>query len=172
MIERRSEFPQASNQSPKNKKPQSRVQSGGGGKKSSETAKKNKKQQEAGEEEEAGGGTGTGSSTPKKTATASSQAKKSSPAPPPAAKPESPACVKRAKTARDNNRDLGLCRYRTRPSWGGKSVKQQNIQTRLSFKYDESSSWREKRKACCVSDVKDVTSTSLSLSNRKIESRQ
>ncbi|XP_026788912.2 bromodomain adjacent to zinc finger domain protein 2B isoform X4 [Pangasianodon hypophthalmus] len=99
----------ASNQSPKNKKPQSRVQSGGGGKKSSETAKKNKKQQEACEEEEAGGGSSTSNSSPKKTATASSQAKKSSPVPP-AAKPESPACVKRAKTARDNNRDLGLCR--------------------------------------------------------------
>ncbi|XP_017337202.2 bromodomain adjacent to zinc finger domain protein 2B isoform X12 [Ictalurus punctatus] len=99
----------ASNQSPKNKKPQSRVQSSGGGKKSSETAKKNKKQQEACEEEEAGGSSNTSNSSPKKTATASSQAKKSSPAPP-TAKPESPACVKRAKTARDNNRDLGLCR--------------------------------------------------------------
>ncbi|XP_046708653.1 bromodomain adjacent to zinc finger domain protein 2B isoform X3 [Silurus meridionalis] len=101
----------ASNQSPKNKKAQSRMQSGGGGKKSSEAAKKNKKQQEVCEEEEAGGGgsSSTSISSPKKTATTSSQAKKSSPAPP-AAKPESPACVKRAKTARDNNRDLGLCR--------------------------------------------------------------
>lgn len=104
------QFPQASNQSPKNKKPQSRVQSSGGGKKSSETAKKNKKQQEACEEEEAGGSSNTSNSSPKKTASASSQAKKSSPAPP-TTKPESPACVKRAKTARDNNRDLGLCRY-------------------------------------------------------------
>ncbi|XP_053493923.1 bromodomain adjacent to zinc finger domain protein 2B isoform X13 [Ictalurus furcatus] len=99
----------ASNQSPKNKKPQSRVQSSGGGKKSSETAKKNKKQQEACEEEEASGSSNTSNSSPKKTASASSQAKKSSPAPP-TTKPESPACVKRAKTARDNNRDLGLCR--------------------------------------------------------------
>ncbi|TTI92360.1 Bromodomain adjacent to zinc finger domain protein 2B [Bagarius yarrelli] len=91
----------ASSQSPKNKKPQSRVQSGGGGKKSAETTKKSKKQQEACEEDEAVGGSSTSNSSPKKTATASSQAKKSSPAPP-AAKPESPACVKRAKTARDN----------------------------------------------------------------------
>lgn len=99
----------ASSQSPKNKKPQSRVQSSGGGRKSGETAKKSKKQQEACEENEAVGGSGTSNSSPKKTAAASSQAKKSSPAPS-ATKPESPACVKRAKTARDNNRDLGLCR--------------------------------------------------------------
>lgn len=112
-------IPQASNQSPKSKKPQSRVQSGGGGKKSSETAKKNKKQQEACEEEEAGGGSSTSNSSPKKTATASGQAKKSSPVPL-SAKPESPACVKRAKTARDNNRDLGLCRYRMPSAWNNK----------------------------------------------------
>uniref|UniRef100_A0AAR2KC64 Bromodomain adjacent to zinc finger domain, 2Ba n=1 Tax=Pygocentrus nattereri TaxID=42514 RepID=A0AAR2KC64_PYGNA len=84
------------------------------GKKSAETAKKNKKQPEVcGEEEAVGGGSSSSSNTsnssPKKAATASTQTKKSSPAPPPT-KPESPACVKRAKTARDNNRDLGLCR--------------------------------------------------------------
>lgn len=105
----------ASNQSPKSKKTPSRVQSsGGGGKKSAESAKKNKKQQEACEEQEAGSGstatgTGTSNGSPKKTAAASSQTKKAPPTPP-VAKAESSACVKRAKTARDNNRDLGLCR--------------------------------------------------------------
>ncbi|XP_062853759.1 bromodomain adjacent to zinc finger domain protein 2B isoform X4 [Trichomycterus rosablanca] len=95
----------ASNQSPKNKKSQSRVQSNTGARKSSETAKKNKKQQDVGEEDETGS---TNNGSPKKTATAATQAKKNSASP--AAKLESPACVKRAKTARDNNRDLGLCR--------------------------------------------------------------
>ncbi|XP_036425789.1 bromodomain adjacent to zinc finger domain protein 2B isoform X2 [Colossoma macropomum] len=104
----------ASGQSPKSKKAQNRVQSSGGGKKSAETAKKNKKQPEVCEEEETVSGgssssSNTSNSSPKKATTASTQAKKSSPAPPPT-KPESPACVKRAKTARDNNRDLGLCR--------------------------------------------------------------
>uniref|UniRef100_A0AAY5ESG8 Bromodomain adjacent to zinc finger domain, 2Ba n=1 Tax=Electrophorus electricus TaxID=8005 RepID=A0AAY5ESG8_ELEEL len=100
----------ASGQSPKNKKSQSRMQSSGGGKKSAETGKKGKKQAEAGS---------TSNNSPKKATTTSGQAKKSSPAPPPgppATVPpgnnanEGPACVKRAKTARDNNRDLGLCR--------------------------------------------------------------
>ncbi|KAK1798080.1 hypothetical protein P4O66_000580 [Electrophorus voltai] len=126
----------ASGQSPKNKKSQSRIQSSGGGKKSAETGKKGKKQAEAPEEEHSGvggggagggatGGAGGGASgstsnnSPKKATTTSGQAKKSSPAPPPgppATVPpgnnanEGPACVKRAKTARDNNRDLGLCR--------------------------------------------------------------
>ncbi|XP_066519299.1 bromodomain adjacent to zinc finger domain protein 2B [Hoplias malabaricus] len=101
----------ASGQSPKSKKPQSRVQSSGG-KKSAETVKKTKKQPEVSEVEEVVSGSisgNTSNSSPKKATTTSTQAKKSSPAPPPP-KPESPACVKRAKTARDNNRDLGLCR--------------------------------------------------------------
>ncbi|XP_072539747.1 bromodomain adjacent to zinc finger domain protein 2B isoform X8 [Salminus brasiliensis] len=102
----------ASGQSPKSKKPQNRVQSGGGSKKSAETAKKNKKQAELCEKEEVVSGSSssnTSNSSPKKATAASTQAKKSPPAPP-ITKPESPACVKRAKTARDNNRDLGLCR--------------------------------------------------------------
>lgn len=48
-----------------------------------------------------------GPSTPVKKG--AKEPKKSSP-PPTTAKQESPVCVKRAKTARDNNRDLGLCR--------------------------------------------------------------
>lgn len=101
----------ASGQSPKSKKAQNRVQSGGGSKKSTETAKKNKKQPEACEEQavSGGGSSNTSNSSPKKATAASAQAKKS-PSTPPVPKPESPACVKRAKTARDNNRDLGLCR--------------------------------------------------------------
>uniref|UniRef100_W5KB21 Bromodomain adjacent to zinc finger domain 2B n=1 Tax=Astyanax mexicanus TaxID=7994 RepID=W5KB21_ASTMX len=100
----------ASGQSPKSKKAQNRMQSGGGGKKTAETAKKNKKQSEASEEQEAASGgssSNTSNSSPKKATAA--QAKKNPPTPP-VPKPESPACVKRAKTARDNNRDLGLCR--------------------------------------------------------------
>lgn len=53
------------------------------------------------------------SSTPKKGAKDTNRKKKMEEMSPvlPAANQESPVCVKRAKTARDNNRDLGLCRY-------------------------------------------------------------
>uniref|UniRef100_A0A671TCD9 Bromodomain adjacent to zinc finger domain protein 2B-like n=1 Tax=Sinocyclocheilus anshuiensis TaxID=1608454 RepID=A0A671TCD9_9TELE len=77
-----------------------------GGKKATEAAKKSKKQTEMCEEEEA---TSSNNSTPKKAAATATQSKKN-PSTAPAPKPDSPACVKRAKTARDNNRDLGLCR--------------------------------------------------------------
>lgn len=100
---------QASGQTPKTKKQQNRTAPASGGKKASESAKKNKKQTEACEEETAA--TSSTNSTPKKSANTSSQSKKNT-STPPAAKPDSPACVKRAKTARDNNRDLGLCRCR------------------------------------------------------------
>uniref|UniRef100_A0A665WMF6 Bromodomain adjacent to zinc finger domain, 2Ba n=1 Tax=Echeneis naucrates TaxID=173247 RepID=A0A665WMF6_ECHNA len=52
------------------------------------------------------------SSTPKKGAKDTSRKRKTEETSPalPAANQESPVCVKRAKTARDNNRDLGLCR--------------------------------------------------------------
>uniref|UniRef100_A0A8C1ZFC5 Bromodomain adjacent to zinc finger domain, 2Ba n=1 Tax=Cyprinus carpio TaxID=7962 RepID=A0A8C1ZFC5_CYPCA len=96
----------ASGQSPKSKKTPNRAPPASGGKKSAEAAKKSKKQTETCEEEEA---TSSNNSTPKKAAATSTQAKKN-PSTPPAPKPDSPACVKRAKTARDNNRDLGLCR--------------------------------------------------------------
>ncbi|XP_062383254.1 bromodomain adjacent to zinc finger domain protein 2B-like isoform X3 [Sardina pilchardus] len=55
----------------------------------------------------ASAGATAGPSTPPKKG--AKDPKKSSP-PPATAKQESPVCVKRAKTARDNNRDLGLCR--------------------------------------------------------------
>uniref|UniRef100_A0A672NFJ3 Bromodomain adjacent to zinc finger domain protein 2B-like n=1 Tax=Sinocyclocheilus grahami TaxID=75366 RepID=A0A672NFJ3_SINGR len=77
-----------------------------GGKKATEAAKKSKKQTETCEEEEANS---SNNSTPKKAAATATQSKKNL-STPPAPKPDSPACVKRAKTARDNNRDLGLCR--------------------------------------------------------------
>ncbi|XP_043097464.1 bromodomain adjacent to zinc finger domain protein 2B isoform X21 [Puntigrus tetrazona] len=96
----------ASGQSPKSKKTPNRAAPASGGKKATEAAKKSKKQTETCEEEEA---TSSSNSTPKKAATTSTQAKKNA-STPPAPKPDSPACVKRAKTARDNNRDLGLCR--------------------------------------------------------------
>ncbi|XP_051568319.1 bromodomain adjacent to zinc finger domain protein 2B-like isoform X5 [Myxocyprinus asiaticus] len=96
----------ASGQSPKTKKMQNRATPASGGKKVTEAAKKNKKQSETCEEEEA---TSSSNSTPKKAAATHTQTKKNT-STPPAAKPDSPACVKRAKTARDNNRDLGLCR--------------------------------------------------------------
>ncbi|XP_073726899.1 bromodomain adjacent to zinc finger domain protein 2B isoform X4 [Misgurnus anguillicaudatus] len=105
----------ASGQSPKSKKQQNRTAPASGGKKATEAAKKSKKQTEATEEEAVVATTSSSSnnnnnnSTPKKAASTSTQTKKNT-STPPAPKPESPACVKRAKTARDNNRDLGLCR--------------------------------------------------------------
>ncbi|XP_037646570.1 bromodomain adjacent to zinc finger domain protein 2B isoform X8 [Sebastes umbrosus] len=101
----------ASGPSPKNKKPPSKpvASSGGGGKKGGE-GKKNGKQAGTGEASE--DDPPSASNTPKKAAKDTSRKRKteeSSPAPP-AANQETPVCVKRAKTARDNNRDLGLCR--------------------------------------------------------------
>uniref|UniRef100_G3PR08 Bromodomain adjacent to zinc finger domain 2B n=3 Tax=Gasterosteus aculeatus TaxID=69293 RepID=G3PR08_GASAC len=99
----------ASGPSPKNKKPPSKplTSSGGGAKKGAEGKKSGK---QAGNGEVAVDD--PASSTPKKAAKDTSRKRKteeSSPAPP-AANQESPVCVKRAKTAKDNNRDLGLCR--------------------------------------------------------------
>ena len=95
---------QASGPTPKNKKPPSKpvASSGGGGKKGGE-AKKNGKPPGNGEVSEED--PASASSTPKKAAAKDTNRKR---------KPEeqeTPVCVKRAKTARDNNRDLGLCRY-------------------------------------------------------------
>lgn len=101
----------ASGPSPKNKKPPSKpVASSGASSKKGGEGKKNGKQ--AGNGELSEDDPASASSTPKKGAKDTSRKRKteeSSPAPP-AANQESPACVKRAKTARDNNRDLGLCR--------------------------------------------------------------
>lgn len=103
---------QASGPSPKNKKPPSKqVASSGGGSKKSGEAKKNGKQ--AGNGEVSEDDPPSASSTPKKGAKDTSRKRKpeeSSPALP-TVNQESPVSVKRAKTARDNNRDLGLCRY-------------------------------------------------------------
>ncbi|XP_034435372.1 bromodomain adjacent to zinc finger domain protein 2B isoform X14 [Hippoglossus hippoglossus] len=102
----------ASGPSPKNKKPPSKpvASSGGGGKKGGE-AKKNGKQTGNGEVSEED--PASASSTPKKAAAKDTNRKRKleecSPALP-GANQETPVCVKRAKTARDNNRDLGLCR--------------------------------------------------------------
>ncbi|KAF7212310.1 bromodomain adjacent to zinc finger domain protein 2B isoform X3 [Nothobranchius furzeri] len=101
----------ASGPSPKSKKPPAKpvTSSGGGGKKGGET-KKNGKQTGNGEASEEDSASAT--STPKKGVKDTSRKRKtedSSPALTPANQ-ESPVCVKRAKTARDNNRDLGLCR--------------------------------------------------------------
>ncbi|TNN74527.1 Bromodomain adjacent to zinc finger domain protein 2B [Liparis tanakae] len=101
----------ASGPSPKNKKPPSKpaASSGGGAKKGGE-AKKNGKQAGNGEvAEDDPAGT---SSTPKKGAKDTNRKRKTEESSPavPAANQEIPVCVKRAKTARDNNRDLGLCR--------------------------------------------------------------
>ncbi|KAJ4947915.1 hypothetical protein JOQ06_009944 [Pogonophryne albipinna] len=101
----------ASGPIPKNKKTPSKAvsSSGGGGKKGGE-GKKNGKQAGSGEAPEED--PASASNTPKKGAKDTSRKRKteeSSPAPP-AANQESPVFVKRAKTARDNNRDLGLCR--------------------------------------------------------------
>uniref|UniRef100_A0A4W6CZP6 Bromodomain adjacent to zinc finger domain 2B n=1 Tax=Lates calcarifer TaxID=8187 RepID=A0A4W6CZP6_LATCA len=73
-------------------------------------AKKNGKQTGNGEVSE--DDSASASSTPKKGAKDTSRKRKTEEASPalPAANQENPVCVKRAKTARDNNRDLGLCR--------------------------------------------------------------
>lgn len=103
---------QASGPSPKSKKlPSKQVASSGGGGKKGGEAKKNGKQTGNGEVLE--DDPASASSTPKKGAKDTSRKRKAEESSPalPAANQESPVCVKRAKTARDNNRDLGLCRY-------------------------------------------------------------
>ncbi|XP_068586955.1 bromodomain adjacent to zinc finger domain protein 2B isoform X12 [Cebidichthys violaceus] len=101
----------ASGPTPKNRKPPSKpaASSGGGAKKGPE-GKKNVKQPGNGEVTE--GDPAGASGTPKKGAKDTSRKRKTEESSPalPAANQESPVCVKRAKTARDNNRDLGLCR--------------------------------------------------------------
>ncbi|XP_020794600.2 bromodomain adjacent to zinc finger domain protein 2B isoform X15 [Boleophthalmus pectinirostris] len=100
----------ASSPTPKNKKPQSKPVASTGGNKKAE-AKKNGKQTGNGEVSE--DDTTSANSTPKKGAKDNNRKRKTeteSPPVPPAVSQESPASVKRAKTARDNNRDLGLCR--------------------------------------------------------------
>ncbi|MEQ2190340.1 hypothetical protein XENOCAPTIV_015439 [Xenoophorus captivus] len=103
----------ASGPSPKTKKPPAKtVASSGGGNKKSGESKKTGKQTGNGEvlEEDSA----SASNTPKKGSKDTSRKRKteeSSLALIPANQ-ESPVCVKRAKTARDNNRDLGLCRYK------------------------------------------------------------
>ena len=103
---------QASGPSPKNKKPPSKqvASTAGGGKKGGETKKIGK---QAGNGDVSEDDPASASSTPKKGAKDTSRKRKTEESSPalPAASQESPACVKRAKTARDNNRDLGLCRY-------------------------------------------------------------
>lgn len=103
---------QASGPSPKIKKPPSKpLASTAGGSKKGGEAKKNGKQ--AGNGEVSEDDSASTSSTPKKGAKDNSRKRKTEENSPalPAANQEAPVCVKRAKTARDNNRDLGLCRY-------------------------------------------------------------
>uniref|UniRef100_A0A7N8XBI5 Bromodomain adjacent to zinc finger domain, 2Ba n=1 Tax=Mastacembelus armatus TaxID=205130 RepID=A0A7N8XBI5_9TELE len=89
--------------------PSKPIASSGGGSKKGE-AKKNGKQ--AGNGEVSEDDSASASSTPKKGAKDTSRKRKTeeSPLALTTANQESPVCVKRAKTARDNNRDLGLCR--------------------------------------------------------------
>lgn len=109
---------QASGSPPKSKKtPSKQVASGGGSAKKGGESKKNGKQ--AGNGEMSEDDPASASSTPKKGAKDTSRKRKpeeSSPALP-AVGQESPVSVKRAKTARDNNRDLGLCRYGLHFDW-------------------------------------------------------
>lgn len=103
---------QASGPSPKNKKPPNKpvASSVGGGKKGVEVKKSAK---QAGTSEVSEEDSASASSTPKKGSKDNSRKRRTEESSPalPAATQESPVCVKRAKTARDNNRDLGLCRY-------------------------------------------------------------
>uniref|UniRef100_A0A087YDD1 Bromodomain adjacent to zinc finger domain, 2Ba n=1 Tax=Poecilia formosa TaxID=48698 RepID=A0A087YDD1_POEFO len=101
----------ASGPSPKTKKPPAKtVASSGGSSKKSGESKKNVKQTGNGEVSEED--SVSASSTPKKGSKDTSRKRKTEEASPALipANQESPVCVKRAKTARDNNRDLGLCR--------------------------------------------------------------
>lgn len=103
---------QASGPSPKSKKPPSKqVASSSGSAKKGGEVKKNGKQPGNGEVSEED--PASASSTPKKGAKDVNRKRKTEESLPalPAASQESPVSVKRAKTARDNNRDLGLCRY-------------------------------------------------------------
>lgn len=104
---------QACGPSPKSKKPPSKpVASSGGGSKKGGEAKKNGKQ--AGNGDVSEDDSASTSSTPKKGAKDTSRKRKTEETSPAqsATIQESPVCVKRAKTAKDNNRDLGLCRYK------------------------------------------------------------
>lgn len=120
--------PQASGPSPKNKKPPSKPVAGGGGKKpTAAEAKRNGKQagNSNGNVEVSEDDSASANSTPKKGGGAKeppSRKRKGEESPAPSQAPPTPqspsqespvVCVKRAKTARDNNRDLGLCRYCT-----------------------------------------------------------
>uniref|UniRef100_H3CVR0 Bromodomain adjacent to zinc finger domain 2B n=1 Tax=Tetraodon nigroviridis TaxID=99883 RepID=H3CVR0_TETNG len=101
----------ASGSSPKSKKtPSKQVATGGGSAKKGGDSKKNGKQTGNGEMSE--DDPASASSTPKKGAKEASRKRKAEESSPalPAVSQESPVSVKRAKTARDNNRDLGLCR--------------------------------------------------------------
>ncbi|XP_045063309.1 bromodomain adjacent to zinc finger domain protein 2B-like isoform X11 [Coregonus clupeaformis] len=114
----------ASGPSPKNKKPPSKPVAGGSGKKpTAAEAKRNGKQagNSNGNVEVSEDDSASASSTPKKGGGAKeppSRKRKGEESPAPSQAPptpqspsqESPVYVKRAKTAKDNNRDLGLCR--------------------------------------------------------------
>lgn len=115
----------ASGPSPKNKKPPSKPVAGGGGKKpTAAEAKRNGKQagNSNGNVEVSEDDSASASGTPKKGGGAKeppSRKRKGEESPAPSQAPPTPqspsqespvVCVKRAKTARDNNRDLGLCR--------------------------------------------------------------
>lgn len=103
---------QASGPSPKSKKPPAKpVASSGGSSKKGGEAKKNGKQ--AGNGEVSEDDSASASSTPKKGAKDTSRKRKTEESSPAltTSNQETTGCVKRAKTARDNNRDLGLCRY-------------------------------------------------------------
>lgn len=101
----------ASGPSPKSKKPPAKpVASSGGSSKKGGEAKKNGKQ--AGNGEVSEDDSASASSTPKKGAKDTSRKRKTEESSPAltTSNQETTGCVKRAKTARDNNRDLGLCR--------------------------------------------------------------
>ncbi|XP_028290640.1 bromodomain adjacent to zinc finger domain protein 2B-like isoform X12 [Gouania willdenowi] len=98
----------ASGSTPKSKKlPNKPVASSGGGAKKGGEAKKNGKHAGNGEVPE--DDPASTSSPPKKVAKDTSKKRKAEESSP-GANQEGPTSVKRAKTARDNNRDLGLCR--------------------------------------------------------------
>ncbi|XP_039539230.1 bromodomain adjacent to zinc finger domain protein 2B isoform X2 [Pimephales promelas] len=96
---------QASSQSLKTKKPLNR--SSGGLRKPAE-AKRHRKTSVAGDNSEED--SGSANSTPKKVSKDTKKRRTEENPSPNAAKQESPACVKKPKTVRDDSRDLALCR--------------------------------------------------------------
>lgn len=108
---------QASGQSPENKKQQSRAGAAGGGKRSTEVKRSRTLSSVASADVSEDDAASTSSSTPKKVSKEPKKRKspgEGTPATKQSKQDSTPVCVKKAKTAtsaRENEKDLTLCRY-------------------------------------------------------------